>query len=291
MWLYIYYDTVHVNFLCRLSDIRFAYIIKAVCFYYYCCFLPFIWLGKKIWWAVFKDTPAKKEAARKAVLNQAKKKGKLEKYGIIDIEAELKNVENERNQSRGETGEKHSQDTTSLEPTIEQSAEKTTVANTAGNVGISDKVTDGKENKSLPQSDGKKSKSKKGGKRDKGDRQRVRQDVKQLDKEDRNKSVFESGNKITKSEKESKYEKSQGIQGDKQQASSSSERYSEQQNTGQIPSARRKQEKPKEGPADSKTLTSKMYRKGNCSIRIQRLMPTMRGQSQELAVKNLRQRQ
>ena len=173
----------------------------------------------------------------------------------------MKNVENERNQSRGETGEKHSQDTTSLEPTIEQSAEKTTVANTAGNVGISDKVTDGKENKSLPQSDGKKSKSKKGGKRDKGDRQRVRQDVKQLDKEDRNKSVFESGNKITKSEKESKYEKSQGIQGDKQQASSSSERYSEQQNTGQIPSARRKQEKPKEGPADSKTLTSKNVQK------------------------------
>ena len=83
-----------------------------MCFFYYCFFLPFIWLGKKIWWGVFKDTAAKKEAAEKAVLNQAKKKGKLEKYGIIDIAAELKNIEKERNELRGEDGDKQQQDDT-----------------------------------------------------------------------------------------------------------------------------------------------------------------------------------
>ena len=96
----------------RLADIRFTYILKALCFFYYCFFLPFIWLGKKIWWGVFKDTAAKKEAAKKAVLNQAKKKRKLEKYGIIDIAAELKNIEKERDELRGEGGDKKQQDDT-----------------------------------------------------------------------------------------------------------------------------------------------------------------------------------
>ena len=92
----------YVYIIRRLADIRFAYVIKALCFYYYCLCLPFVWLGKKIWWAVFKDTAAKKEAAQKAVLNAAKKKGKLEKYGMIDIAAELKNIEAERDKLRGE---------------------------------------------------------------------------------------------------------------------------------------------------------------------------------------------
>ena len=98
-------SSVHVLVLaCRLADIRFAYILRALCFYYYCFILPFIWLGKKIWWGVFKDTAAKKEAAEKVVINAANKKGKMEKYGIVDIEAELKNIEKERIELRGETG-------------------------------------------------------------------------------------------------------------------------------------------------------------------------------------------
>ena len=54
---------------------------------------------------MFKDTAAKKEAAERAVLDAAKKKGKLEKYGLVDLEAELQNVEKERNELRGETGD------------------------------------------------------------------------------------------------------------------------------------------------------------------------------------------
>lgn len=66
-----------------------------MCFFYYCLFLPFIWLGKKVWWSVFRDTAAKKEKAERAVLKTARKKGKLEKYGVIDLGDELKRLEEE----------------------------------------------------------------------------------------------------------------------------------------------------------------------------------------------------
>ena len=120
----------------RLADIRFAYILKALCFFYYCFFLPFIWLGKKIWWGVFKDTAAKKEAARKAVLNQAKKKGKLEKYGIIDLAAELRNVEEERNELRGEGGNDEWQQDTAT--SVEKCVVGENVKQTAENAGCAE---------------------------------------------------------------------------------------------------------------------------------------------------------
>lgn len=66
-----------------------------MCFFYYCLFLPFVWLGKKVWWSVFRDTAAKKEKAERAVLETARKKGKLEKYGVIDLGDELKRFEEE----------------------------------------------------------------------------------------------------------------------------------------------------------------------------------------------------
>lgn len=66
-----------------------------MCFFYYCLFLPFVWLGKKVWWSVFRDTAAKKEKAERAVLETARKKGKLEKYGVIDLGDELKRLEEE----------------------------------------------------------------------------------------------------------------------------------------------------------------------------------------------------
>ena len=80
---------------CRLVDIKFVHIVKAVFFFYYCFFLPFIYIGKKIYWGVFKDTAEKKVKAEKAVLKKARKKGKLEEYGVVDIAADLKKFEEE----------------------------------------------------------------------------------------------------------------------------------------------------------------------------------------------------
>ena len=143
----------------RLADIRFTYILKALCFFYFCFFLPFIWLGKKIWWGVFKDTAAKKEAAKKAVLNQAKKKRKLEKYGIIDIAAELKNIEKERDELRGEGGDKKQQDdTTSDHQNAEmmRSAGEDVKQTVAENVGCETLKGGGDKTNSNSKEDGKK---------------------------------------------------------------------------------------------------------------------------------------
>ena len=77
----------------RLTDIQFYHVIRAVCFFYYSCLLPFIWLGKKIHWTYFKDTAEQKHKAEQAVLKTAQQKGKMEKYGAIDLEAELRKLE------------------------------------------------------------------------------------------------------------------------------------------------------------------------------------------------------
>ena len=65
--------------------------IKALCFFYYLLILPFIWLGRKVWWGVFKDTVEKKKKAERAVLKAARKKGpqELEKLGVISLQNEL----------------------------------------------------------------------------------------------------------------------------------------------------------------------------------------------------------
>ena len=44
---------------------------------------------------MFKDSAANKNAAEKAILDEARKKGELEEYGMVDIAAELKKVEEE----------------------------------------------------------------------------------------------------------------------------------------------------------------------------------------------------
>lgn len=66
-------------------------IIKALCFFYYLLILPFIWLGKKIWWGLFADTATKKKSAEKAVIKAARKRGpeELEKLGVVSIQDEL----------------------------------------------------------------------------------------------------------------------------------------------------------------------------------------------------------
>ena len=69
-------------------------------FFYYCCLLPFIWLGKKFYWSVLKDTANKKEKAEQAVLKRARRKGKLEKYGVVDLAAEMRNLDQEPEESQ-----------------------------------------------------------------------------------------------------------------------------------------------------------------------------------------------
>ena len=54
-------------------------IIKAVFFFYYCCFVPFIWLGKKVVWK-FRDTAEVKEKYEKKIMKRAAKKGKQNLY-------------------------------------------------------------------------------------------------------------------------------------------------------------------------------------------------------------------
>ena len=44
-------------------------------------------------WGVFKDTELKKAQAEKAVLFKAKQKGNMEKYGVVDLAAEIKKFE------------------------------------------------------------------------------------------------------------------------------------------------------------------------------------------------------
>lgn len=91
----------------RLTDIRFVHVVRAVCFFYFCCFLPFIWIGRCVVWRFFKDTEEKKAKAEQEVLLRAKKKGKMEKYGIIDLATELKKMEED---TEGKTSGKKDDD-------------------------------------------------------------------------------------------------------------------------------------------------------------------------------------
>lgn len=73
-------------------------VIKALFFFYYLLILPFIWLGKKIWWCMFADTMGKKKAAEAAAIKAARKKGPeaLEKLGVVSLHAEVEKYKNER---------------------------------------------------------------------------------------------------------------------------------------------------------------------------------------------------
>lgn len=66
-------------------------VIRALCFFYYLLILPFIILGKTIYWGLFVNTAEKKKAAEKAVLKAAARKGpdELEKLGIVSLDKQL----------------------------------------------------------------------------------------------------------------------------------------------------------------------------------------------------------
>lgn len=73
-------------------------VIKALCFFYYLLILPFIWLGKKIWWGLFADTVDKKKAAESAAVKAAhRKKGpeELEKLGVVSLRKEMEKYRSE----------------------------------------------------------------------------------------------------------------------------------------------------------------------------------------------------
>lgn len=76
---------------CRLTDIKFVEILKSVLFFYYCCILPCVWLGKKVIWGVVRDTEKQKAKATKAVLEKARKKGNLGKYDF-DVTEQVKEL-------------------------------------------------------------------------------------------------------------------------------------------------------------------------------------------------------
>lgn len=79
-------------------------VIKALCFFYYLLILPFIWLGKKIWWCMFADTAGKKKAAEMAAIKAAHKKGpeELEKLGVVSLRAEVEKYKNEHEEKERE---------------------------------------------------------------------------------------------------------------------------------------------------------------------------------------------
>ena len=52
-------------------------------------------------WGIFKDTDLKKAQAEKAVLFKAKQKGNMEKYGVVDLAAEIKKFEEDTESGSG----------------------------------------------------------------------------------------------------------------------------------------------------------------------------------------------
>lgn len=62
-----------------MTDVRFVAILRAVFFFFFCCFLPFVALGKKVVWS-FQATEEVKRKAERKVVRKAIKKGKAHKY-------------------------------------------------------------------------------------------------------------------------------------------------------------------------------------------------------------------
>ena len=67
---------------CRLTDIRFIMILRSVFFFFYCCFIPFVMLGKKVVWR-YRDTAKTKSKAERYVIRKAKQDGTEHKY-VLD---------------------------------------------------------------------------------------------------------------------------------------------------------------------------------------------------------------
>ncbi len=81
-------------------------------------------------WGVLRDTADKKERAEQAVLQAARKKGKLEKYGVVDLAAELKKFEEEvSGEKKKSTSDKAVKDTVLETVILERAAHKAPATN------------------------------------------------------------------------------------------------------------------------------------------------------------------
>ena len=73
----------------RLTDVRFVAILRSIFFFFFCCFLPFVALGKRVV-GRFQATEKVKRKAERKVIRKAVKKDKAHKYLVGE---ELENVQ------------------------------------------------------------------------------------------------------------------------------------------------------------------------------------------------------
>ena len=63
----------------RLADVRFVAILRSLFFIFFCCFIPFVALGKKVVGS-FQATEKVKRKAERKVVRKAVRRGKAHKY-------------------------------------------------------------------------------------------------------------------------------------------------------------------------------------------------------------------
>ena len=85
----------------RLTDVRFVAILRSIFFFFFCCFLPFVALGKRVV-GRFQATEKVKRKAERKVIRKAVKKGKAHKYLVGE---ELGNVQGDALNNGWEDGE------------------------------------------------------------------------------------------------------------------------------------------------------------------------------------------
>ena len=85
----------------RLTDVRFVAVLRSVFFFFFCCFLPFVALGKKVVWS-FQATEEVKRKAERKVVRKAIQKGQAHKYLVGE---QLGKVQGELGNNGWEAGE------------------------------------------------------------------------------------------------------------------------------------------------------------------------------------------
>ena len=108
MWFPLKISTLVHSLSPRLTDIRFVAILRSVFFFFFCCFLPFVALGKRVVGSFQATEKVKKKTERK-VIQKAAKKGKAHKYLVGE---ELGNVQDDllSNDWEGDGGEGSSEE-------------------------------------------------------------------------------------------------------------------------------------------------------------------------------------
>ena len=79
MYLGNIFCSLYMFFLCRLTDVKFLFLLRSVLFFFYCWFLPCVILGKKTV-EKFENTEKKKTKAKRRVVKKALANGRGYKY-------------------------------------------------------------------------------------------------------------------------------------------------------------------------------------------------------------------